>query len=597
MVTLETTGGPDGRSTDRAMQAFDRAVVALVATCAVYTLWRGATLQVEYYDGYRYLANASRLLGEDVSFDQIRPPLLTLLLVPVVALGRLGGPANAALVFGPHLFSAVLSLCTAAAVFVLFAAPCGRRVALVGTLLFMTSRYFVRYGAHVMTDVVTAGASALSVALWMRARTALRFGRYALFGAALGAAMAMKFSSALLLPALLAAELVATVGESSTPQWRRFAGLGVAAGTAAGFFLAAEGLVLWRVHGSGAWRELGVVLRGAKGAVDAWPGESWRDYVPMLQTMVSLPVVVLAVAGMARALWRPERRDVPFWSWLLLIGGSIVLFVGHTEARYLLPALPPFFYFALRAVELPGRFGVALLVLPVVASIANGAAQAWSDQDPVFRHDVQRRAVAFAAASLRHDGRLWILGRRHTLSAQEPGPVPQDEFWNTFHFERHVAEYFVGRQLPVLPLPNGPLSTVTPRLAAQVADGDAVLRLNDVNYYTSRFPTGPHPAPLEVWSIRRLDFHATPGSPELLVDNAGASLRVELGQNPEEVVLTPDRSLGDFAAFLASANGADPRFAGHVQLTAWTPASVAGGAAAMPASVILLRVDVEHVGL
>ena len=144
MVTLETTGGPDGRSTDRATQAFDRAVVALVATCAVYTLWRGATLQVEYYDGYRYLANASRLLGEDVSFDQIRPPLLTLLLVPVVALGRLGGPANTALVFGPHLFSAVLSLCTAAAVFVLFAAPCGRRVALVGTLLFMTSRYFLR---------------------------------------------------------------------------------------------------------------------------------------------------------------------------------------------------------------------------------------------------------------------------------------------------------------------------------------------------------------------------------------------------------------------------------------------------------------------
>src|SRR5205823_218786 len=85
----------------------------------------------------------------------------------------------------------------------------------------------------------------------------------------------------------------------------------------------------------------GVVLRGAKGAIDAWPGESWRDYVPMLQTMVSLPVVVLAVAGMARALWRPERRDVPFWSWLLLIGSSIVLFVGHTEARYLLPALHP----------------------------------------------------------------------------------------------------------------------------------------------------------------------------------------------------------------------------------------------------------------
>ena len=95
-----------------------------------------------------------------------------------------------------------------------------------------------------VVEMVTAGASALSVALWMRARTSLRFGRYALSGAALGAAMAMKFSSALLLPALLAAELVATVGESSTPRWRRFAGLAVEAGTAAGFFLAAEGLVI-----------------------------------------------------------------------------------------------------------------------------------------------------------------------------------------------------------------------------------------------------------------------------------------------------------------------------------------------------------------
>ena len=46
--------------------------------------------------------------------------------------------------------------------------------------------------------------------------------------------MAMKFSSALLLPALLAAELVATVGESSTPRWRRFAGLAVEAGTGVG---------------------------------------------------------------------------------------------------------------------------------------------------------------------------------------------------------------------------------------------------------------------------------------------------------------------------------------------------------------------------
>jgi len=591
--------------------------VALVVVLAAYTLWRGFTLEVDYYDGYRYLANARRLLGDDqVSFDKIRPPLLALLQAPVVAIARIGGPANPALVHGPHLLSALLSLLTALALFYLFEQPCGRRIALLGTLLFMTTRYFVRYGAHVMTDLVTAGAGAAAVGWWTRARESQSLPSYVLCGAALGCAMAIKFSSLLLFPALVAAELILTPGPRDKPgagrltrtlHWRRWAGLALSGTTAAALFLVVEGFVLWRVYGTGAWGEFRAAMQGARGAVDAWPGESWRDYIPMLQTMVSPPLVVLAMVGMALALWRPERRDVPFWTWLLLIGGSIVFFVGHNEARYLLPALPPFIYFAIRAVESADAFastgrpaaGVALSLLvgfAVLGSVANGLAQAWSDQDPVFRRDVQRRAAALAAASLRDNGQLWILGKRHTLSAQEPGPVAQDEFWNTFHYERHVAEYFLGRSLRALPVPNGAAPAVIPRLAAWVADGDAILRLDDLNYYTRAFPPGLIPRPLEVWSVRRMDLHGTADAPEMLVDGRGASVRVENGPGVGELLFTADRSLGDFSAFVVMADGAEPRFVGSVRLSAGVPTSVLA-TSGMPSSLVLVRVDVQKVGL
>ena len=598
--------------------------MALAIVFAGYTLWRGFTLQVDYYDGYRYLANARRLLGDDqVSFDKIRPPLLALLQAPVVALARLGGPANPTLVHGPHLLSALLSLLGALALFLLYERSCGQRMALLGTLLFMSTRYFVRYGAHVMTDLATAGAAAAAVSAWTRARESPSVRRYVVCGAALGGTMAIKFSSVLLFPALIAAELISTLAPGDkpgvgrpapAPHRQRWAGLALSGATAAASFFVVEELVLWRVYGTGAWGEFRAAMQGARGAVDAWPGESWRDYVPMLQTMVSPPVVGLAVAGMAVALWRPERRDVPFWTWLLLIGGSIVFIVGHNEARYLLPALPPFLYFALRAAESASVFrrrtaeprigspavGLALSLLvgvAVLGSVANGLAQAWSDQDPIFRRDVQRRAPALAVASLRNDGQLWILGKRHTLSTQDPGPVPQDEFWNTFHYERHVAEYFLGRSLRVLPVPNGPAPAVTPRLATWVADGDAILRLDDLNYYTSRFPPPPIPRPLEVWSVRRMDFRATTDAPEMLVDRAGASVRVERGPGGGELLLAADRSLGDFAAFVVMAGATEPRFVGNVRLAAEAPTSVQANADGMPSSLILVRIDVQKVGL
>src|SRR5439155_7963789 len=57
--------------------------------------------------------------------------------------------------------------------------------------------------------------------------------------------------------------------------------------------------------------------------------------------------------------------------------------------------------------------------------------------------------------------------------------------------------------------------------------------------------------------------------PELLVENGGASVRVEIGGSAGELLLTADRSFDDFSAFVMGPETAGPRFVGNVRLSAW----------------------------
>src|SRR5439155_2806979 len=132
------------------------------------------------------------------------------------------------------------------------------------------------------------------------------------------------------------------------------------------------------------------------------PGESWRDDIGMTLAMTSAPTLLLAGLGLVLALAQRQDRDVPFFGWLAVVGGAIVVLIPHTEARYLLPAVPAIIYFAVRGAEYllraaqapwarsagfrPAAITLAVVVLALV--LRPGVEQALLDQDPVFRADL-----------------------------------------------------------------------------------------------------------------------------------------------------------------------------------------------------------------
>ena len=130
-------------------------------------------------------------------------------------------------------------------------------------------------------------------------------------------------------------------------------GVVIAGALGVALFLAVQLLLMWIVSGSGALALFVKTLRHlpTMSGAGAIPGESWLDYGAMTVTMLSLPTLLLAGAGVLLAVRRPETRDIPCLAALAVTGGTTLFLVPHTEARYLLPAVPFLLYFALRSVE------------------------------------------------------------------------------------------------------------------------------------------------------------------------------------------------------------------------------------------------------
>ncbi len=602
-----------------------RALLIMVVLGAAYTLVRAFSLRTEYYDGYEYLANAARLTDQGAgSYDEIRPPLLALLQAPVVAAARAAGPAHLGLLIGPHLLASLLSLLTSAALFFLYRRPLGTTLALLGVVLFMGTRFYVRYGAFALTDLPATGAVAAAMALHAAAWQQRSLGRYALCGLAAGAALAVRYPAGLALPALMLAEglLVPTSCVFERRRWfhlafdaRRVLGVVIALVAAAAFCAAVMFVVYRTLHGEAAWQHLRAFdMKKISGVASAIPGEEPWDYLSMFATAVSLPLCGALLAGLLMVLQRPQRRDLPFVAWGLVMVGGTIYFMVHTEARYLAPALPALLYFPLRAAEamlLPLRArwarlraptrGLAVVLLATLfgACLSAGARQIAADQDPYFTRDVARAAVAKMLQTRRDPGRAVVFGRWHTLSLRDPGPFPEDDFWNTFHVGPRAVSYLAGKSLPNWSGTNGSTWTMRHLLGQNSLDGDAILRLDDTYYSTGRYPAVIHiPRAMELWNVNRIDLRPDGQGGRFVSGDHKHGGRVELH---EQTVFIPDDSYGDIWLFIATSTAPAPTFAGKRQLSAgvaielWSPAPAQVPPPAEVTSLVLLRVTDEPV--
>jgi len=557
-----------------------RCVLAgLVGLACAYTLHRAVVLRIEYYDGYDYLKNARALLHDPLAqYWFLRPPLVSLLQLPAVAIGRASAPGAVVRLVAPHLTAALLAILAAGAVFWVLLRPVGLTLALLGTLLFVSTPYFVHYAPHVLTDLPAAGWAALAVALYTSARAtngSASWVRHGACGLALGSAALSNFRLGTLWFALVAAELGYTLRRRRADA-RGWLGLGlegiVAGLLCLGVFAA---LVFWLGHHRAPQGLRGVLAQFGASTLrtGAEPGESWRDYIGMTLAMTSAPTLLLAGLGLVLALAQRQDRDVPFFGWLAVVGGAIVVLIPHTEARYLLPALPAIIYFAVRGAEHLLRaaetrwarsagfhaagVSVAMAVLALV--LRPGIEQALLDQDPVFRADLERRAAEMLVRARRPPGRLMWAGSWHPLYPRQSRSLPGDEYFELFHFPPWAVEYLMDEKVwsfIVTQRGAGPRAL----LASLLQDGDAVLRTVDVEYDWRTLPAGGVP-PLEVWRVRRVvlsrvgdDYVSAPeggGGPRVRA-TGGRLVGVERVEGGPWAVFVPDgrgrlRFLGETA--------------------------------------------------
>jgi hypothetical protein len=560
----------------RLERGFRIALAVAIALALSHPFYRAFHLGVEYYDGYDYLRNARALVGDPIlEYQPLRPPFVAIVQTPAMAVVKASPPADPIRLIAPHLTGALTSLLSAGGVLWLFSRSFGATLALLGTLLFVTTRYFVHYAPHAMADLPSAGWAAATFALYLRARERRSYGAFALCGLALGASVLTKYPVFVLGAALLLSELwLAALARRI--DWRCWRGVAFACALGAAFFFAVQLVLMWIIAGRGVFELFAGTLRQMPKMTGAGevPGESWLDYGPMTAGMLSLPTLLLAGAGVLLALWRREARDVPCLVALAVTGGTTLFVLTHTEARYLLPAIPFLLYFALRALEAGADFArprwaawgalgrgaaIAIGALWLAAALRVGVHQAWLDEDPLYRADLERRAAERLLAARGPEGRLLWHGFWRTLHTSWAGRLPHDEFFGIFHFPEFAIPYFIDRRLD----PGPPRWPANPdKLALVLRDGDAVLRTSD-NYYDARVVLR-FEQPMEVWSARSLKFRAESDLEFVAAGDGG--LRIRLDPDREGGALSASPLSGRWQILVRSAPGDPPRFAGTVTL-------------------------------
>jgi hypothetical protein len=503
------------------------ASATVLAGAALYTVVRAVRLKLDYYDAFLYLYNASRLAGHDVggAYDDSRPWLLSVVQLPAVLVARLLGPGNPWLLRGPHLVSAAMSLGGVALVVWLLRMHFGKTLALLGGALFVAGRCYVHYCANTMTDLPVAGLCTLTLALHLIAVRRRQLRWFLLAGVAFGAAISMKFTAAMFVVVILGTELASLVEIVPATRGRglrfnldvaRRLWLVVEGAVTAATYVALQAFVFGRLYGHDAWAR----YHGAFGGVvklqsASFQGEKWQDNLPMLVTTLSVPMLILAGAGALATLARPRRADIPFWAWVLGFGGGLIFGIQHNETRYLLPIVPGVIYFVVRGAESLLALGAgaarggawarrtAVGVL-VAGTLAAGAGQLREDSDPIFYRDLYTPAMR-ALAARRPGGPAYVVGWWQTLTPATPGPVVEDECWNTFHVSPFIVSYWLGEQAVHL-THNGTPHTLESELFERMVDGDRMLRLDDDMFMTGAWHSGPRDQSLQVWRMARQDF-------------------------------------------------------------------------------------------
>ena len=291
----------------------------------------------------------------------------------------------------------VLGLAGVAAAWWLGIVSYGRRAAIVGAATVAVATTHVAYSRMAVTDVALTLGVTCALALMLS-------GRLEWAGLAVGLAAATKYPGAIAIVPLVAA---------GWGEWRRLARAG---GLVAVGFVVAAPFVL--IHGRTAWRSISHVNRLARAG---WLGFEHDPatpfaYLDRLWQGVG-PLLVLALVGLAVALWRRRRADLVLASFAIAYWLTLMPQRAHFD-RYVLPLVP---VVGVLAARLPwsAPLALVLLVVPLAWSIGDARGLTRTDTRVVAIPQLVRALPAGALVAT--DPSSPPLGRR-VLELALPGP-------------------------------------------------------------------------------------------------------------------------------------------------------------------------------
>lgn len=212
--------------------------------------------------------------------------------------------------------------------------------------------------------------------------------------------------------------------------------------------------------------------------------DPWQ-YVVFLWKGASPLGFLAMLSGVGVSISRNYRHHRLYIVWFTVISLGMAYGIGHKEARYLLPALPAFYYFvAVTIEEILSRVKVREKKLAIIgflgiwpASIALGECVRFLDKvySRPFASDISSYALSLAGS----DRLIWT-GNMYSVNPKDYLFDRDDEFTSIYHLWGHVIMYYTGREVPALQTgfiarENDWVTHLDPNTVVQLKDGDTLI--------------------------------------------------------------------------------------------------------------------------
>lgn len=576
------------RSDWRTLPWVEFGMIALIAILMAYLLIVAVRLRVDYFDSYQSLLNARTMIhGGHGDYFIARNIFYPILLLPIFLLDNVRGAPLVEFV-AAHLLAVLLFGLFLYVSFKLYRLHLARGWALLGALLLSWNLLLISNAPLAKEDIPGALFTTTAFFFYLRARATERWRYFVLAGVMIGAAMGSRYNLApLLFVVIWSYEIADLIGRRllSLPPREGGSGWGLLMrvigllGLPITLFFLLPVIVFPIIQHSSALgapaqmvKDILMELKEASRVGLVWHEDAIRNYRFVVESL-TWPLVLCAVLGGVASFRSRQRGSLFYLLWFVVFFGTSTYVIGHKEARYLLPALPPLYFFVARGLQAVAEFPLALprvelmraarmiavaglLVLPARSAIVAAA----RFTDPVYTSDYEAQ-VSLYAERLAGDNPIYWVGPSYPLHPRDYVFDLDDPYTYMYHDFAHVAEFWAGRPVYWLNGQVMPSNTdapvfvfLGPGVGNMLTDG-SVLIVNRApqSYETVNVP--PAVPPLVVEQVKTVLYTSTGGSQTFGSAAAPGEVRVAR-QGPDYVVEGTGLPDGQFELYVGG--GSDP---------------------------------------